>query len=757
MEKDVDLTAEQRCREKFIEKLDFNLKKDKVCRIDVGKNAFELILSILQDLIPNKNNFELSVYDYCDKAPTFNLRNKVITYNKLHSFKDIINARNVTLRISNTRIIIDLGEAIGFPNMFVSLNKQFSKWVSSRIEPCSFARMLKDNSNYFLIFKNKNLAIFFKEFCKEHNIRDFNNSEEQLNNFISREHGCLVLGKQNGCVFNMSDHLSSYYYSDKEKEYLIDLTKLFKKIYLSNMKNNKNEKTNSEYSKVDTQDTGLTVEQKCRLRFRDELNHSLQDNYACHINLGKNSFNLMITIFQYLIKNVKECKYYIYDKYSQKVAYNELHSFKDIINAKAPTIFMFRDKRIEINLGSSRVKSVSLNRFVENWFISAIEPHSFARILKEHHNYFINFQDKKLAIFFKKFCQECNINDFDDCQKALDLFINFGFGPFILGKKDGVPFYMPLGIAYNYYSNQDQEYWVDVTHILHKIYLANIGNMTESDTDVVKSEAYMELCESLNDYYKAERDCCVHLGEGIESKNKLIALYNSILHKDMDHILLVLSKMNNGTTEYTSPDVSFDYLIENYPEIGDKSAIVCNNKCLIICDHKEELISRFGKNCADVTNVFNRWYNEHSKSIDKAESFEKNNEIIEKFLSGRGITIQIRDIRDKQKCAKLLNELQEVATFRLEPKKLTIPQYIWDLLNPIYTQILFNHETKNLHCYTDNFQLIFDLEDNSWSYELKNCNDVNSPCIIPLEALREKIDVEDLEPQFALAIRPSGK
>lgn len=370
----------------------------------------------------------------------------------------------------------------------------------------------------------------------------------------------------------------------------------------------------------------MTMEQKCRLRFRDELNHKLQHNYACHINLGKNSFNLMLSIFQCLIKNVKDCRYYIYDKCSKKVEHNKLHYFRDTINVKDVTLFIFKDKRIEINLGSSdhSYKSASLNELVKNWVTSRTEPHSFAQMLKDNHNYFINFQDKKLAIFFKKFCKEHKINNFDDCRIALDLFINVGLGPLILGKKDGLLFYMPIGATNDYYSNEDQEYWIDVTHILNTI---------ESTTDVVKPK------------------------RGIKVKKS-------------------------------------------------------------------------------------------------TESFEENNEIIEKFLNGREITIQFRNGGDKSKCAKILNKLENDVTFRLEPKKLTIQRYIWDLLNPIYTQILFNHETKNLLCYTDNYQMIFDLEKNSWSYELKNCNDPNSPCIIPLEALREELDVTDLEPRFALAVRP---
>lgn len=378
----------------------------------------------------------------------------------------------------------------------------------------------------------------------------------------------------------------------------------------------------------------MTMEQECRFRFRDKLNSKLQHNYACHINLGENSFNLMISIFQCLIKNVKDCRYYIYDKHSQKVEYNKLYCFRDTINAKAATLYIFKDKRIEINLGSSSIKSASLNELVENWVTSRTEPHSFAQMLKDNHNYFINFQDKKLAIFFKEFCKEHKINNFDDCQTALDSFINVGLGSLVLGKKDGLSFYyMPLGVIGDCCSNEDQEYWIDVTHILNTIYLNNIDNTIESTTDVVKPE------------------------RGI--------------------------KVNKST-----------------------------------------------------------------------ESFEENNEIIEKFLNGREITIQFRNGGDKSKCARILNELQEVATFRLEPKNLTVPRYIWDLLNPIYTQILFNHETKNLLCYTDNYQMIFDLEKNSWSYELKNCNDPNSPCIIPLEALREELDVTDLEPRFALAVRP---
>lgn len=602
----------------FVKKLNSNLQASKVCRIDVGENSFQLILSILQDLIPNKNNFELSVYDHCDKAPTFDLRNKVITYDKLHLFKNLINARNVTLRISNTRIIIDLGEAINFPNMFVSLNKQFSKWVSSRIEPCSFARILKDNRNYFIRFKNKNLVIFFKEFCKKHDIRDFDNSEEQLNNFISCKSGYLVLGKQNGCVFNMSDHTSSYYYSDKEQEYLIDLTNLLKEIYVSSIDTN-DETTNLEGSKMNTKDIAvLTIEQRCRVEFLKELSANIAVNKPCRIDLGKYSFNSMVTILQDLIKDKKRYAYFIRDTFYKEIEYDQLRNFEDIINARNIFIYIYSGRKIVININSSSEAGefTSLNKLVDQWFCSRTEPCSFARILKDNSNYFLRLQHKDSAIFFKEFCKKHDIRDFDAYEEGLNCFINGDdSNGFILGKEHGSTFDMFI-ISPKYYSMVNQEYSIDLTATFDRIRQISMEN---DDKPIIESEV-----------------------------------------------------------------------------------------------------------------------------------------IKSQFIKGQSIAIKY-DGKNETECLNALETLIQNAKIVFEPKKLIVPQYIWDFLSPIYTKILFNHKSGELNCFTDNYRLSYSPETKSWDYEVKNSDDPNLAIFIPLGALREKIDVEYLEPQFALAIRPSDK
>lgn len=149
----------------------------------------------------------------------------------------------------------------------------------------------------------------------------------------------------------------------------------------------------------------------------------------------------------------------------------------------------------------------------------------------------------------------------------------------------------------------------------------------------------------------------------------------------------------------------------------------------------------------DITKQFEVLYCSHLK-----ETLEKNEkEIIEKFTNGRDVTIKY-DGKNRSVCVSALQALIRNATVTLEPKKLIIPQPLWDDLGPLYTQILFNKATGMLECYTDNHVIKYNHETNSWLCETRGCGK-EEILVIPPSVLREKVDIEDLDPQFSIARR----